>query len=59
MLDGVIRQAEIVLLNIGGRTLQTELSTLTVVPSSHLAQLAKHWQDFPRQPIFLDRNPKV
>lgn len=59
LLAGEIQEAEVVLLNIGGRMLQTELSTLTVVPSSHLAQLAKHWQTFPQQPIFLDRNPNV
>ncbi len=59
MLAGEIQQAEIVLLNIGGRLLQTELSTLTAVPSSHLAQLARHCQNYPQQPIFLDRNPKA
>lgn len=59
LLAGEIQQAEIVILNIGGRLLQTELSTLTAVPSSHLAQLARHWQSYPQQTIFLDRNPRA
>lgn len=59
VVNGEVQQTEIVSLNVGGRILTTELSSLTAVPESHLAQLAIAWQAFPHQTIFLDRNPQV